>query len=182
MSTLAAPTAARAEIADFCATATLHDGRTVEIRAWRPSDQPGLMAAVDRLSDEALRLRFFTVKRHFSDKEVAHFTEVDFVKQVALVAVANESGVPAIVGGGRYFVVSPDAAEVAFVLTDDYQGKGIGTALMRHLIAIARRAGLQQLIANVLPDNQPMLGVLRKCGLPLTTRRDRDAVCVILEL
>jgi RimJ/RimL family protein N-acetyltransferase len=182
MSTITAPTAGRAEAADFSAIETLGDGRTIEVRAWRPSDRPGLMAAFGRISDETLRLRFFTVKRHFSDKEVAHFTEVDFVKQVALVAVANEREGPAIVGAGRYFVVGPDAAEVAFALVDDYQGKGIGTALVRHLIAIARRAGLQKLIANVLPDNQPMLGVLRKCGLPLETRRDRDAVCVTLEL
>ena len=182
MSKITAPTAGRAEAADFSEIETLRDGRTIVVRAWRPSDRPGLMAAFGRISDETLRLRFFTAKRHFSDKEVAHFTEVDFVKQVALVAVANERGGPAIVGAGRYFVVGPDLAEVAFALVDDYQGNGIGTALMRHLISIARRAGLQKLIANVLPDNQPMLGVLRKCGLPLETRRDRDAVCVTLEL
>jgi len=182
MSTTTAPTAGRAEAADFSEIETLRDGRTIVVRAWRPSDRPELMAAFGRISDETLRLRFFTVKRRFSDKEVAHFTEVDFVNQVALVAIAIEGVTPAIVGGGRYFVVGPDVAEVAFALVDDYHGKGIGTALMRHLIAIARRAGLKKLIANVLPDNQPMLGVLRKCGLPLETRRDRDAVCVTLEL
>ena len=143
---------------------------------------PGLMAALGRISDEALRLRFFTVKGTSRTRKSAHFTEVDFVKQVALVAVANEGGGPTTVGGGRYFVVSPDAAEVAFALVDGYQGKGIGAALMRHLITIGHRTGLQKLIANVLPDNQAMLGVLRKCGLPLETRRDRDAVCVTLQL
>jgi RimJ/RimL family protein N-acetyltransferase len=182
MRILAAPAAGRTEIANFSATETLRDGRMIEIRAWRPSDRSGLMAAVGRISDEALRRRFFTIKRHFSDKEVAHFTEVDFVKQVALVAIAHERGEPAIVGGGRYFVVRPDTAEVAFALVDDYQGRGIGTALMRHLIAIARHAGLQTLVANLLPDNEPMFGVLRKCRLPLETRRDRDAVHVTLEL
>jgi GNAT superfamily N-acetyltransferase len=62
-----------------------------------------------------------------------------------------------IVGGGRYIVAKPGAAEVAFAVVDDYQGQGIGSILMRHLVAIARRAGLAELVADVLPENRQML-------------------------
>jgi GNAT superfamily N-acetyltransferase len=84
-----------------------------------------------------------------------------------LVVVADDGGRPVIVGGGRYIVVQPGTAEVAFAVVDQYQGQGIGAALMRHLAAIARGAGLQELIAEVLPDNVPMLGVFEKGGFGL---------------
>jgi GNAT superfamily N-acetyltransferase len=66
-----------------------------------------------------------------------------------LVAVVEEGGKPMIVGGGRYVVVQPGKAEVAFAVVDQFQGQGIGATLMRHLAAIAREAGLQELIAEV---------------------------------
>jgi len=76
------------------------------------------------------------------------FSNIDFVNHVALVVVAEEGGAPHIVGGGRYIVVEPGRAEIAFALIDEYQGQGIGAALMRHLAAIARKAGLKELIAE----------------------------------
>ena len=98
-----------------------------------------------------------------------------------MVAVAQQ-GEPAIIGGGRYFVVRPGVAEVAFVVVDDCQGQGLGSALLRHLVAIARGAGLTQLEAEVLPENRPMLTVFEKSGLPVGTRREGGAVHVTLEL
>jgi len=75
---------------------------------------------------------------------------IDFINHVALVAVVDEGGRPMIVGGGRYIVAQPGKAEVAFAVVDQYQGQGIGGALLRHLAAIARSAKLQELIAEVL--------------------------------
>jgi GNAT superfamily N-acetyltransferase len=80
----------------------------------------------------------------------------DFIDHVALVAVVEESGRPVIVGGGRYVVMQPGKAEVAFAVVDQYQRQGIGASLMHHLAAIARGAGLEELIAEVLPDNIPI--------------------------
>ena len=167
---------------NFSTAGFLRDGRRIEIRAQRPDDQAGLAAAVERASAQSLFRRFFVVKRHFSDREVAFFTNVDFVKHVALVAVAEENGRPVIVGGGRYVVVRPGRAEIAFAIVDQYQGQGIGTELMRHLVANARAAGLEEFVAEVLPDNAPMLRVLEKSGLPLSTRPDDDTVNVVLKL
>ena len=109
------------------------------------------------------------------------FTNIDFVSHVALVVIAQEGGQPHIVGG-RYIVIAPGRAEVAFALLDEYQGQGIGAALMRHLAAIARDAGLTDVIAEVLPENTAMLKVFRKNGLHPITKRGAGVVHVTLKL
>ena len=168
----------RLDPASYSAAEALRDGRQVEIRALRPTDADGLKAAVARISSESLYRRFFGPKRFFSEKEVAHFTNVDFVTHIALVAVAGSE----IVAGGRYFIARPGAAELAFAIVDEFQGQGLGTALLRHLIAIARSSGLNELVANVLPDNRAMLAVFQNCGLSVTTRREHGVVNVTLQL
>ena len=115
-------------------------------------------------------------------QEIAFFLNVDFVNHVALVALAEENGHPVIVGGGRYVVFQPGKAELAFVVVDEYQGQGVGVALLHHLVVIAREAGLKELIAEVLPDNMPMLNVFKKSGLPMKTKRDSQVVRVALQL
>jgi ribosomal protein S18 acetylase RimI-like enzyme len=170
------------ETAEYSAVELLRDGRRVEIRALRPDDRDGLIAAVGRTSDQSLYRRFFGARRGFSEREIAFFVNIDFVNHVALVAVADEGGRPLIVGGGRYVVVQPGKAEVAFAVVDRYQGQGIGATLMRHLAAIARTAGLDELIAEVLPDNIAMLKVFEKSGLRVSTRREPRVVHVALGL
>src|SRR5262245_3301451 len=112
---------------DFSTVSVLRDGRRIEVRAQRPGDTADIVSSVERTSAQSLFRPFFTVKRYFTDREVAFVTNVDFVKQVALVAVAEENGHPVIVGGGRYVVLRPGRAEVAFTVVDAYQGQGIGT-------------------------------------------------------
>jgi len=168
--------------AKFSAVESLHDGRRVEIRALRHEDRNGLEDAVGRASVESLRRRFFSVKHHFTEQEFEFFSNIDFVSHVALVVVAEEGGGPHIVGGGRYVVVEPGRAEIAFALIDEYQGQGIGAALMRHLAALARDAGLTELIAEVLPENVAMLSVFKKSGFNPTTRREPGVVHVTIPL
>jgi GNAT superfamily N-acetyltransferase len=170
------------EAANYSAFAALRDGRRVEIRALRPDDRSELVAAVARSSGQSLYRRFFALKRSFTESEIAFFLNVDFVDHVALVAVVQEGGRPAIVGGGRYVVVQPGKAEVAFAVVDQYQGQGLGAALMHHLAAIARGAALKELVAEVLPDNIPMLKVFEKSGWPISTKRESGVVHVTLRL
>jgi GNAT superfamily N-acetyltransferase len=170
------------EAANYSAFETLHDGRRVEIRALRPDDRADLIEAVSRSSGQSLYRRFFAVKRGFTESEIAFFVNVDFIDHVALVAVADESGRPVIAAGARYVVVQPGKAEVAFAVVDQYQGLGLGAALMHHLAAIAREAGLEELIAEVLPDNSPMLKVFEKSGFPLSMKREPQVVHVTLRL
>jgi RimJ/RimL family protein N-acetyltransferase len=169
------------QAANYSAVEVLR-GRKVEIRALRPDDQADFVAAVDRTSDQSLYRRFFGAKRSFTDQEVAFFVNVDFVNHVALVAVVEEGGRPTIAGGARYVVVEPGKAEVAFVVVDQYQGRGIGAALMAHLAAIARAARLKELVADVLPGNLPMLKVFEKSGLQPVITREGQVVHVTLRL
>ncbi|KLK93447.1 GCN5 family acetyltransferase [Microvirga vignae] len=167
---------------DYAATEILRDERRVEIRALRPEDRAALLAAVSRTSDQSLYRRFFAFKRGFTDQEVDFYINIDFVSHVALVAVLEEDGRPMIVGGARYIVGQPGQAEVAFAVDDAHQGKGIGTALLRHLVVLARQGGLKELIADVLPVNTAMLKVFGTSGLGITTRQEPDTTHVVLQL
>lgn len=150
--------------ANYSAKERLRDGRRIEVRALRPDDREDMLAAIGRTSPQSLQRRFFMPKRGFSETELAFFMNIDFDNHVALVAQIDEDGRPSIVGGGRYIVVKPDQAEIAFVVVDAYQRQGIGAALMRHLARLAREAGLKELIAEVLPENTAMLKVFSKFG------------------
>jgi len=154
----------------------------MEIRALKPQDRDDLMAAVDRTSSDSLYRRFFAVRRHFTETEESFYLNVDFVSQVALIAVADANGQPIIIGGGRYVVGEPGQAEVAFTVVDKYQGRGVGAALLRHLAVIARQAGLRELVAYVLPDNRAMLKVFEKSGLKYIAKREAGSVYVKLGL
>jgi len=182
MGTLRTGAAAVIDAAKYSTAETLRDGRRIEIRAVRPNDRAGLLAAVDRSSPQSRRRRFFGPKHFFSEKEIDFFTNVDFVDHVALVAVLSEAGETTIIGGGRYVMVRPGTAEVAFAVVDGFQGQGVGAALMRHITRIARDAGLKELIAEVLPENGPMLRVFERSGLPCRTRREPGTLHIILEL
>jgi ribosomal protein S18 acetylase RimI-like enzyme len=170
------------KVKEYSAIETLRDGCRVEIRALRPDDRADLIAAVSRASDRSLYRRFFGLKRSFTDQEAAFFVNVDFVNHVALIALIDEDGRSVIAGGGRYIVVQPGQAEIAFVVVDEYQRRGIGRALMRHLTNIARAAGLGTLIAEVLPENTPMLQLFKTSGLQLSTRREDQVVDVTIWL
>jgi len=170
------------DAATYTAEERLRDGRAFEIRALKPSDEADMLAAIDRIGAQSLYRRFMGAKRGFSEKERAFFLNVDFVNHVALVAVVKEGDRASIVAGGRYIIEEPGMAEVAFAVVDDYQGKGIGAVLLRHLAAIARKAGLKEFTAEVLSDNAPMLKVFERSGLEVSSRRSADGMHIILKL
>jgi GNAT superfamily N-acetyltransferase len=170
------------ELARYSSTKLLRDGRRIVIRALRPGDRDGLLAAVGRVAAPSLYRRFLGAKHGFTEQEVAFFSNVDFINHVALVAAMPEDGRETIVGGARYIVGQPGQAEVAFTVIDDFQGLGIGTALMTRLAAIARAAGIRELVADALSDNAPMLAVFKKSGLPVSTRRESGVLHVTIQL
>jgi RimJ/RimL family protein N-acetyltransferase len=170
------------DAASYTARETLRDGSIIEIRALKPEDEAGMLAAVERTSAQSLQRRFFVMKRSFSEKERTYFMQVDFSKHVALVATAQEDGQPVIIGGGRYIVFEPGRAEMAFIVVDTWQGRGIGSILMRHLVTIARDSALTELTAEILPENTAMLKVFGKFGFRPAARRDPQAVHLELKL
>jgi GNAT superfamily N-acetyltransferase len=170
------------DAANYSAIEELRDGRKVEIRALRPGDRTGLLAAIGRAGKQSIFQRFFAFKRGFTEKEIDFYVNVDFVNHVALVALMEEEGRPVIVGGARYIVLEPGRAEIAFAVDDPHQALGLGTVLMRHLTGIARQAGLKELVAYVLPDNVAMLKIFERSGLEAGVKREPGATHVSLRL
>ena len=170
------------DAAHYSAHARLRDGSPVEVRALRASDSDDMQQALGRMSTESIVRRFFAPRKGFSAQEVARYVEVDFVDQVALVALMEAEGQPRIVGGARYFVLKPGIAEMACAVEDSHQGRGLGKVLLQHLGVLARAAGIRQIRADVLPENQPMLRLLRSSGLVEATAHDEDAVHLTLNL
>ena len=158
---------------EYSVHALLRDERPITIRALRPDDRAGMLAAVGRTSMQSLQRRFFVPKKGFSEREMAFFLDIDFESHVAIVAEIAEDGRQVIIGGGRYIVVQPGQAEIAFIVIDAHQGRGIGTILMQHLAVLARGAGLEELVAEVLPENTAMLITVQEVRLP--ARRDTIA-------
>ena len=167
---------------DYSATERLRDGRVVTVRALRLSDRNGMLAAIGRTSPQSLRRRFFVPKRGFSENEISFFMNIDFEHHVALVAEIDEDGQQVVAGGGRYVTVRPGQAELAFVVVDAYQGKGIGSALLRHVIELARDAGLKELAADVLPDNTAMLSLFSRLGFRSRPAQDPQVRHLVLQL
>jgi GNAT superfamily N-acetyltransferase len=133
--------------------------RGVRIRPMAPEDSALLVEFHGRLSAESVRNRFFTVHPELSAAEVEHFTHVDGRDRVALVAMAG----PAIVAVARLERL-PDTtdAEVAFVVADDHQGRGLGSLLLDRLEGAARPLGVTHFVADTLCSNVAMLHLLRR--------------------
>ncbi|OAF18638.1 GNAT family N-acetyltransferase [Bradyrhizobium neotropicale] len=170
------------DLASYTRQEQLRDGRSVEIRALHPEDEGDMLTALDHTSAQSLQRRFFVQKRHFSENERAFFMKVDFENHVALVACVEDAGRSLIVGGGRYIVSAPGEAEMAFVVIDAWQGRGIGAMLARHLIALAREAGLTELTAEVLSENAAMRRVFAKLGFRPAARLDPHTIQLVLAL
>lgn len=157
-----------AESLNYIANEKLPDGRSLVIRAIRSDDKPILQEGWHHLSKQSQYFRFFTSKGELTEQELAFFTNIDFKHHVGLLAsiVVDDSETP--VGVGRYIVTDGEAcrtAELAFTVVEEYQGLGIATILLKHLIVIAKSQGISEFTAFVLPENKGMLKVLHKSGL-----------------
>jgi GNAT superfamily N-acetyltransferase len=138
------------------------------------------------LDKNSLYLRFFQPKPRITDQELKYLTEVDFINHVALVAVAEIDDKAKVIGGGRY-VISDHAAkilraEIAFMVHDRYQGQGIGTLIMKHLLVIARDRRISQFEAEVLAENAKMLAVFSRTKLPMKVSHADGVLHVTLTL
>jgi RimJ/RimL family protein N-acetyltransferase len=94
----------------------------------------------------------------------------------------GEYGQSTLVGGARYIMSEPQRAEVAFAIVDEHQGRGIGKILLSHLARIARGAGIEEFVAEVLPDNAAMLRVFAVSGFSFNAKREGTTTYVVLKL
>jgi acetyl coenzyme A synthetase (ADP forming)-like protein len=161
------------------ADVVLVDGGTVHVRPIRPEDAGRLRAFHAGLSPESIQFRFFSPHPELSADEVERFTTVDHHDRVALVAVLGDR----LVAVGRYErTPGTDDAEVAFLVADEHQGRGLGALLLEHLAAAARECGLNHFHASVLPHNRRMLAVFHSAGFGESSRFDGGVVEVHLDI
>ena len=138
----------------------LRDGRTAHIRPIRPDDAELLVDFYSRVSDRSKYYRFFSPMPRLSDRDVQRFTRVDHHDRVALVLVLADR----MIAVGRYDRVRVGEAEVAFLVEDQHQGRGIAQLLLEHLAQAGRERGLEKFTAEVLPDNSRMIQTFRDAG------------------
>ncbi|HET7173389.1 MAG TPA: GNAT family N-acetyltransferase [Nocardioidaceae bacterium] len=142
----------------------LLDGSTARLRPIRPDDAGLLVEFYARVSPESKYFRFFAHYPVLTPRDVHRFTHLDYVERVAFVVTVAER----IIAVGRFDGLDADEAEVAFLVQDDQQGKGIGQLLLEHLAQAGRERGLSRFVADVLPENSRMIGVFRDAGYRVT--------------
>ncbi len=160
------------------ADVVLRDGSVAHVRPITPDDADGLREFHAGQSEESIYMRFFAPLRELSNRDVERFTVVDYDQRVALVVTLRGH----IIGIGRYDKVDRTTAEVAFNISDHYQGKGIGSVLLEHLSAIGHEAGLTRFIAEVLPRNRKMLNVFQEAGYHVEHRLEDGIVVVTFDI
>ncbi len=138
----------------------LLDGGAVRLRPIQPGDADGLVAFYARVSPESKYWRFFAPYPTLSARDVERFTTVDHTDRVALVMTLGRD----IVAVGRYEKTQQAEAEVAFLVEDSHQGRGIAQLLLEHLAQAGRERGIARFVAEVLPDNVRMISTFRDAG------------------
>jgi len=144
----------------------LGDGTKLRIRPIVPEDEPLLHEAVAAMSERTVYFRFFSPIKRMSDAMAHRLAVVDYHDRFAIVATTHRpSQKERIVGVARYDRArDTDVAEVAVAVIDEFQRRGLGGVLLAELARVARGQGIRSFQLIVLPENQQMLGLLRKMG------------------
>lgn len=150
------------------------DGRELTIRPIRPDDIELLKEGFARLSPETIYRRFHGHVKELSHEAYRALTHVDYVHQLALVAIDETEGG---VGVARYYrPENSDIAEAAVVVVDDWQGRGVGRHLLSRLVDAARRQGIVGFEAYVQSDNHRMLEIIERSGYSVNTEDQQEGV------
>lgn len=146
-------------------TFTLDDGTPVQLRPLRPEDALMAQAFIARLSPASKQLRFMQFLQELTPAMLTRFTQIDYHREMALIAIATHDGQNVDVGLGR-FNTQPDgrSGEFALVVADDWQHRGIGTRLLTALMEIARERGLQRIEGEVPADNNDVISLVAALG------------------
>lgn len=138
----------------------------MHVRAIKPDDEPLLHEAVAAMSERTVYFRFFSPIKRMPDELAHRLAVVDYNDRFAIVATSHKpKGAERIVGVARYDrVPGTDVAETAVAVVDEFQHRGMGSALVTLLARVAREHRIKTFTLIVLPENQQMLGLLRKMG------------------
>jgi len=154
---------------------TTGEGTEVFIRPVKISDEPALKDFFYDLSDNSMYRRFMSLRKDMPHERLQEFVAIDWTREVVVLAVMEEGDVERVVGLGQYGILDNNrSAEVAMVVRDGYQNRGIGSELLRYMTVLAKRQGLQGFTAEVLVENRPMLHVFEKMGFDIDRQFDAD--------
>lgn len=172
-----------ADLGKYRFSVVLRDGLPVNLRPIQRDDEDRMLALFYRFSARTVYLRFHQVLKEMSKEDVRRFCTVDYDDTFALVATLDSGGEGKIIAVGRYARLPKRyVAEVAFVVEDPYQGKGLGTHLLHYLALIAREHGINVFEAEVLAQNQDMLQVLKDSGYRMVQALDSGVCRAILDI
>jgi acetyltransferase len=179
----------RPESADaFVSEFTMKDGTEVTLRPIRPDDEPLMKRFHETLSDRTVYMRYFcslSLKSRVAHERLVRICHVDGDREIALVVDLEDkaAGLHTILGVGRLMRLNPpDQAEIAVLVSDRYQKKGLGLELLRRVVQIARDQKLSRVCAELLRDNMAMQAILKKLGFRFRLLRDSPSITALLEL
>ena len=158
------------------------NGQKVRLRPIRPEDEPMELEMVNRLSKESLYFRFFGYVPRMTHELMTRFTQIDYDREMAIIALVDKPGAEEMIGVVR-IIADPwgEAAEYAILVADEWQGQGLGSQMTDYIIEIAKDMELQRLYASVLASNKGMITLFERKGFSMK-REDFDTFQVDLEL
>ena len=168
-----------ADARDYVASDTLRSGLPVTVRALRQDDRERVAQAVRGLDRDSIYLRLFSYRNELTDAALDRIMRFDPAGEVVLLVLTGDERV---IGSGRYVATSPDSAEVAFMVEEDFHGQGIASRLLHHLGQVAAAQGIRAFEADVLAENKAMLAVFARTGWPMAKAREGDVIHVKLTL
>ena len=158
-------------------TCRLNDGTQILIRPIRPEDAENEREFVNGLSDQSKYYRFMYSLNEITPEMLARYTQIDYDREMAFIALAGSGDQQKQIGVARYSTYpSEPVCEFAVVVADEWQGKGVGTALLRVLIESARVKGLERMEGSVLATNRHMLRFIADAGFEITPDPDDRSV------
>ena len=164
-------------------TDTLHDGTEIFFRPVKPTDEAALSEMLYSLSENSIRKRYMTQTMTFPHKDVQRLTNIDYRQDISIVGTVPSISGEEIVAIAQYFLdPKTKAAEVAFIVQDEWQQKGMGTLLLDYLTQIAKLRGVKSFYAKVLPANKPMLVIFHNSGYKVNTEFDGEVYSITYDL
>jgi len=159
------------------------EGLQVFFRPVKPTDEHMLRDLFYDSSEKTIYQRFMSMKTKMPHRELQNLVNIDYDQDMAIVGLIREDQLPRVIAVARYILdTGSNTAEVAFLVHDEFQDKGIGTYLLDYLIRIARQRGVKALTAEVLPQNTVMLHLFHKTGLRTETRMEEGSYSVYIDL
>jgi acyl-CoA hydrolase len=163
---------------------TLKNGTEIFFRPVKPADESALSEMLYSLSTDSVKKRYFTHTKTFPHKDVQKLTNIDYDQNLAIVAVVpGPEGTEEIVSIAQYFLdPKTQVAEVAFIVQDEWQDKGMGAVLLDYLTSTAKDHGVKTFYATVLPINKAMLSIFYNSGYSVSTEFDGDSYSIKYDL